>query len=354
MPTIEQFGQQQREIQQKEREANEPQGPGLNEILAHPEDSALFAKYLERGGDESQLLGVKLLAGELARNISREDFHALNEERKEFLAIRERAKNVREKLEKNFDGIINASPELRESTQVAGADAVRSAVIKRMDEIAITDPERFADLEGRLSGLAATEESVARGNERLDILRKQYGFTEQEYTKALKAREGGDPYALEDLIKSKMGSFKKAFTSYEDLTNQEEEIDTRQDIKNRLSAVNFALGNIGGALDTALFDDPKTREVLMAGFVKEKGPEKETSFAEMRKLSKKIYHPERIQAAWSQYESEHQNDDGFDRDAARTHFADAYAEQVVSKKRLGFWATIFRTMLSGGVQSILK
>jgi len=338
------------ETEQKEREATEPKGPALDEILAHPEDNTLFSKYLENGDDGDQILAGKLLAGELGAD----DFHALSEKRKGFLQVKEKAKNMRERLEKNMDGMINASPQLREIVQVAGMEAVRKAMIKRMDEIAITDPEGFADLEGRFNGLTAAEEVVGRGNERIAALCKEHGFTETEYTKALMAREAGDPYALEDLIKSKMGTFQKAFTSYEELTQTEGDIDTRQDIKARLSQVNWNLNNIGGALSTKMFEDPATKEILIANLKKEKGPDKDVSFAEMNGLLKRPGNPKAIRDAWENYQNEHSGDDGYTIEEARERFGNQYAERSVSKKRRGFWATIFRAMLAGSVREVIR
>ena len=63
MPTIERFGQQQRDAEKKE-----PEGPTLNEILAHPEENVLFGKYLKQsdGGDN-----ILLLAGEAAKRFEK-------------------------------------------------------------------------------------------------------------------------------------------------------------------------------------------------------------------------------------------------------------------------------------------
>ncbi len=350
MPAIEQFGQQQREMERKDREANEPQGPGLDEILAHPRDNALFSKYLENGNDEDQVLAAKLLAGKLEA----EDFRTLSEKRKSFLEVKERAKNVSERLEKNIDGIIAASPQMRDIAQVAGMDAIRKAVIKRMDEIAITDPGGFADLEGRFLGLTAAEASIGRGNERIAAIAKEQGFTEQEYARALMAREAGDPYALEDLIKSKMGAFKKTFTGYGELMRQGEEIDSREDIKNRLGLVNWNLNNIGGALSTKLFEDEATKEVLIANLKREREPQPDASFAQINELAKRPRDLATAQREWEKYNEMHENDPGYDITAAKSQFGAEYAERVLGKKRTGFWATIFRLMLSKGIESKLK
>jgi len=345
MPTIERFGQQQRDAEKKE-----PEGPTLNEILAHPEENVLFGKYLKQSDGGDNILAMKLYAGDLKK----EDFDALNEKRNEFLEIKERASKLKERFEKNIGGIISASPELKKIVNVAGEEGIRNAIIDRMDEIAITDPERFEDLESGFSGLTGAEESVARGNERIVALCKEWGFTEDEYTKALLARESGDPYALEDLIKSKMGAFKKTFTSYGELMDQGEEIDTRADIKNRLSAVNWNLGNIGGSLSTALFENEAVREMLVANLKGEKGPGKDTSFLEMKDMLKVPHTFEGLDTAWAKYQKEHEHDDGYAIEDARIQFGDEYAENLVPKKKRGFWASIFRTLLSGGIQKRLK
>jgi|GEM_PF-2327614 hypothetical protein len=351
MSAIEQFGQQQREMEWKDRETNEPQGPGLDEILAHPKDNALFSKYLENGNDEDQILAAKLLAGELGA----EDFHVLSEKRKSFLEVKERAKGVSERLEKNMDGIIAASPQMKEVAQVAGMDAVRKAVIKRMDEIAITDPEGFADLESRFLGLTEAEASIGRGNERIAAIAKEQGFTEQEYSQALMAREAGDPYALEDLIKSKMGVFKKTFTSYEELMRQGGEIDSREDIKDRLSLINWNLNNIGGALSAKLFEDKTAKEILVANFKRERGTQQpDASFSQINELAKRPRDLAAAQREWEKYKEAHESDPGYDIDVAKSQFGTEYAERALGKKRTGFWATIFRLMLSKGVESKLK
>ena len=350
MSTIEQFAQQQREVERKEREENEPQGPGLDEILAHPKDNALFSKYLENGSDADQILVAKLLSGELEA----EDFHILSEKRKSFLEVKEKAKNLSERLEKNIDGIIDASPKMREVVQVAGMDAVRKAIITRMDEIAITDPEGFADFESRFLGLTAAEESVERGNERIAAIAKERGFTDAEYTQALLSREAGDPYALEDLIKSKMGVFKKTFTGYEDLMRQGEDIDTRKDIKDRLSLVNWNLDNIGNTLSTKLFMDAATKKVLVANLKRERQPRPDTSFSQINELANRPRDIEAVQREWETYKNVHENDPGYDIDTAKSQFGTEYAERALGKKRTGFWATIFRLMLSKGIEGKLK
>lgn len=370
MAFIEDFGKQKRADEQAEREAREPKRIPLARITGDPAESRLFAAYLEQGevedvneGEEDpsrirldkKSLGEKLFKGE---ELTEADIDALYEETGKYFAIKERANAVRQRIEQNKDALVHASPEFRKIMELAGPGVVESALLDRFQEIAITHPEVLASLEGSFAKFSEAGRSIEAGNERIAAYCKEYNLTEDEYMAALRKREAGDPYALEDLVKSKMSAWKKLktkFGSYEEfMSGVSDDLDRRDYIKEKLAAADEGLAEAGGILRATLFGNKDAKQILEANLEHKEGPTPKMTFFEAREMLNTSFDEQKMRADWERYKTSHENDADFDVDAARKEFArDAISKKMPKKKR-GFWATVITAFLSSGLEEKLK
>jgi hypothetical protein len=358
MSFIEQFGQRKQEDEQVERAEREPKRISLAQILADEKESKLFSAYLEQGdtedNEDKKSLGKKLFKGE---ELSETDVDALYEETGKFFATKERADKIRQNLEENKEAIIHASPELRKIVELVGSEVVDAALLERFEEIAITHPEVLASLEDGFAKFSKAGESIEIGNERIDAYCKEYGFTEDEYLDALRRRED-DPYALEDLVKSKMGVWKKIkgkFGSYEDfMNNVNDDLDRRDYVKEKLAVADESLTEMGGILRKTLFQNKEAKQILEANLEHKEGPSEKMTFFEARGLLVAPRDEKEMKEDWAEYQKEHSGATDYNVDVARTNFAKEYASNKMPKKKSGFWATIFRTIFSASIEQKLK
>ncbi len=372
MSFTEDFGKKVREDEAAARAEQEPQRVPLGEVLRDERQSRLFAAYLEHGdfsdaeenaGEENldrirldkKSLGEKIFRGE---KLTEADVDALYEETGKFFAIKERADAVRQRLAANKEALVHASPKLREIVELAGPDVLEGGVLERFDEIAFTHPEILASLEAAMAKLDKAEESIAIGNERMAMLCKEYHLTEDEYKDALRRREDGDPYALEDLVKRKMTlkeKIKNKFTSYEAFMNiTQEDLDRRPYIKEKLAVANESLGEMGTVLRDTLFKDPEAKGILEANLERKANPEKKMTFDEARVMFSTPLDADETRQAWQEYQTAHAGDPNYDEDRARKVFSREYATKKTSNKKGGFWATVFHAFFAGHIEDQTK
>jgi hypothetical protein len=346
MPYIEDFGKKQAEVAQAEALKDEPQGPALSEILKDQEESRLFSIYLDNNADLN--LGMKILTGQL----NEQDMLELSEKRTGFLEKKGKANEIKEKLEKDMDRIIEASPDLKKISTVVGKEGIRKALTERVNDLAFTDPDWLTNMTEKYEGIAKTEKDIEWGNRSLADIAQEYGFTEVEYSKALQERPA-QPYAFEDLIKSKTGVIGKIFTTDKAMRAKVEELDQRDVIKKHIEALNGSLGELGGALQETLFKNPDSRAILTAELKGDALPEKEVSFSAMNGVLKS-YDFKKTQEIWDTYKKEHSAEDGFNMDAEYLSFMDRSAGEALSKKKKGFWATFARLILGNSLEKRIK
>jgi hypothetical protein len=373
MAFIEQFGQKKREDEQAARAESEPKRIPLAQILADKEQSRLFSAYLEQGevedvnGDEEDPSKIRLDKKSLGEKLfnrgelTEADVDALYEETGKFFAIKERAQRVRQAIEGNKDALIHASPELRKIVELAEPGVVDAALLERFEEISITHPEVLAALEGSFTKFSAANESIAMGNERIAAYCKEYNLTEDEYFEALRKRDAGEPYALEDLVKSKMSMFqrlKAKFGSYEDfMNNVNDDLDRRDYVKEKLAVADESLAEAGTILRTTLFHNKEAKQTLEANLEHKEGPAPKVTFVEARELFATPYgdaEREDVKARYKAYKKAHSGDQGYSDDRAREAVASSYIKEKVLKKKGGFWAVLFEGLFSSAIKKDLS
>lgn len=383
MDFTEDFGKKVREDEQAARAVEEPQRIPLGDVLRDEHMSRLLASYLEQGafedteendGEEDparirldkKSLGEKIYKGE---PLSEADVDALHEETGKFFEFKERADAVRARIEANKEALIHASPKLREIVELAGAGTFDSAIVSRFDEIAFAHPDILENLEDTLVGLDRAEASTAVGNERIAALCKEYRVTEDEYKAALRRREDGDPFALEDLVKSKrtrmeriMGKFN--FRSKQDPVSIlaedpdrkffEEDFDRRSYIREKLAETNESLAEMGTILRGALFTDQEAKGILEGSLERKPNPEKKLTFDEAREMFSIPLDKDEVVREWQTYQQDNANLPGYDVERARKTFSQEYAKKKTPKKKGGFWATVFNAFLSSGIEGMTR
>jgi hypothetical protein len=355
MAFIEKLRQKQGETAAAKAKEQEPQGPTLKEILANGEQSRLFGMYLEEQKESG--LAQKMMEGEL----SGDDLDALGERRKEFLEVTERVKEFREQLDaESVAEVVEASPDLQKIAELVGQEGIRDAVLKRLSELAIREPDRFANMNSAAEALRKTKKSVAEENENIEKLCKQYKVTEDEYMAAVQDR---NPKAVENLIEDKMGIFKKLWKERVSgsLEFDLKAADKTSVIKNRVAELDRDLAQLGGSLRSVLVENGSVRKALITNLKGEKVPQQEpgTNFSEANRSileaaekATKIPTAD-VQKEWEAYKQKHKGDTGFSVDEARGKFLSGYASSMTKNKK-GFWATIVESIIVSLMKSSVE
>ena len=213
MPIFEKFRRAEQEDKAKAvQDAGERkiEGPTVKQILADKEQSRLFGLHLEKQGNHE--LGARVISGQL----SPEEVVELSAERSNFLATMESVKAMRERLSsKNIEEIVASSPELQKIADAVGSKGLREAVLRDLERLAIADPEHFQNISDAMRDIEQTEALMEEEDKKVGAICRMYEIEESEYLVAI--RDKDNPNAVYDLVKSRMGWFKKHFKTPEAL-----------------------------------------------------------------------------------------------------------------------------------------
>jgi hypothetical protein len=350
MPIFEKFRKAEQEDKAKaaqEKGEKKIEGPTIKQILADKEQSRLFGMQLEEQGDNE--LAAKIISGQL----SPEEISELSADRQNFLATMESVKAVRERLSsKNIEEIVALSPELQEIAGSVGPQGIREAVLRDLERLAIKDPGHFREISWAIEDIEQTEASIKDEDKKVSEICKKYKIGESEYLEAV--RDNDNPNAIYDLVKSRMGWFKKHFSTPESIGAEIDGVSDRTaDIKRLSAEYDSRLGGIAEALRATITDNENVWNALIADMQGQRveKPEKEMAFSEF--MSAPV-NGEKIQSEWDAYKRAHAHDQGFSEEQAKADFASEYLDNNVLKKKKGFWSIVGKAVWESFIKGSLK
>jgi hypothetical protein len=336
MPIFEKFRKAEQEEKAKAAQGAEEkkiEGPTIKQILADKEQSRLFGMHLEEQGNHE--LGEKIISGQL----SPEEVSELSAERQNFLATMESVKAMRERLSsKNIEEIVASSPELQKIAASVGPQGIREAVLRDLERLAIEDPEHFKNISDAIENIELTEASIKEEDKKVSEICRKYGIGESEYLEAV--RDKNNPDAVYDLVRSRMGGFKKLFSKNETIDAEIDGVaDRTADIKRLSAEYDSRINGIGEALRATITGNEAVWTALVADLQgrSPERPEKEMSFSEFMNAPMS---GENIQSEWDAYKSAHEHDQGFSEEEGKADFASDYLDKNVAKKKKGFWSIV--------------
>lgn len=338
----------------KDKQANEP---SLTEILADNEKSTLFLICLEEQGEQE--LATNLLTGEL----SAADRAVLGEKRRLFLDRLEKAQNLQNGLGQYLEDSAKVNTELKKEADTAGTDVLRKVLVDKAISRSFRDPAWMESMSGIVEGREARKEAIAKNNKLISEYCQKHNIKEEEFAATLAVDGEGNPDALKQLVKDKMGIFTRIFTSDRGVMRIVGKLDQREAMKENLAAVNKDLNELGGALRETLLKDPQAEEALAAYIVGESPKKTDGSFQESKTALKEFEIPtkeaSRSQTEWNEKKAKGLTDiESFDIDRAYESFIDKAAEDSFQNKmgkgKPGFWATIFKLIMGKKLEAKIE
>ncbi len=349
MPIFEKFRKAEREDKEKAaQDAGEKkiEGPTIKQILADKEQSRLFGLHLEEQGNHE--LGEKIMSGQL----SPEEVGELSGERQNFLATMESVKTMRERLSsKNIEEIVASFPEFKRIADSVGPQGVREVILCDLERLAIQDPEHFQNINDAIEDMNRTETAMKEEDEKVSEICKKYKIGESEYLEAVRSK---DPNAVFDLVKSRMGWFKRHFNTPESLGAEiDGAADRTADIKRLSAEYENRINGIAEALHATITDNENVWNALVADLQGRKAekPERELAFSEFMNTP---MDGANIQGEWDTYRGAHEHDPGFSEDQAKSDFGSEYLDKNVTKKKKGFWSVVGKALWESFIQGNLK
>jgi len=350
MPIFEKFRKAEQEDNAKAAQGTggkKIEGPTIKQILADKEQSRLFGMHLEEQGNHE--LGAKIISGQL----SPEEVSGLSGERQNFLATMESVKAMRERLSsKNIEEVVASSPELQKIADSVGPQGIREAVLRDLERLAIKDPEHFKNVCAAIENMDLTEASMKEEDKKVSEICRKYGIGESEYLEAV--RDKDHPNAVYDLVKSRMGWFKKLTSKNETIDAEIDGVaDRTADIKRLSAEYGSRMNGIAEALRATITDNENVWNTLVADLQgrNTERPEKELSFSEFMNAP---MDGGNIQSEWDVYKSAHENDQGFSEDQAKADFASDYLDKNVLKKKSGFWSIVGKAVWESFIKGSLN
>ena len=355
MPISEKYTQWQDEENAKipgNAEPNELKGPTVKEILAHPEQSALFGTYLESEGDQE--LAKKIHEGDLTAA----DFAALAEKRQEYLSILERSKKIVNALDaRTLAQFAASSPELKTIMASVGPEGIKGAFAKHLPEIAITDRDRFAVIEDALGAIAESKKTIADRDKAMEEWCRENGVSENEYLLMLQNGNEGTKDVV-DAMRSQYGWWKKLTTRKSTQVREVfyDSLDTVRGIEKDREELSQNMERMGSLLHLAMMDNAAVKEALLADLRKDTVERKEPdmSFTEMKEGIKTVpVDTDELRDAYEVFQKADENKDLDEEDMLRK-FSRAYTGDRMKKKKKGFWATIFQDVYASRIENSFK
>lgn len=346
MSITEKYAQHQKDRREnfgeKDESKKEIEGPTLKEILANKEQQDLFGEYLETEGVKD--LGSKLAGPRL--EVDSNDFAALEEKRKGFLEILDRSKSITESLDANtLTKLVASSPELQTIAGMVGRDGIKAALSKHLPRAAITERQRFIDLEDALQQMAESKKKLDEEDEDIKKWCKENGIAEGEYLELLQT---GDPEKIVKLARSQYSLWQKIATRRKKQENEvhQQSLDNARDIEEYWERYEADMKDVGSLLQLTMMENPLIKESLVADLKKD-SPEKSEpnmSFAEMKEVRNSILQTkaskEELNSAFDVYRRGHQE---MNDDEALHGFSKAYTQDKLKGKK-GFWASILASL----------
>jgi len=329
------------EAERAEQEKKE-KGPSVTEILADDEKSKFFLIYLEE--QEEGELAHKLLEG----NLNAADRAVLEEKRGAFWERLEQAQKIKDSVGGDLENIIKVSPELQQEKKTAGIAALKKVLVDGSISRSFRDPAWMEVMSKKIEDRELGKKAIDLNNQIISEYCKKYNLKEEEFAATLALDDEESPEALKELIKGKMGFFRKIFTSHAELEEMADTIDRREAIKTGLALAENDLHELAGSLHEAL-QDPRAEQALAAHITGE-NPPKDPSFKESKAALKSYEIQDKevsaLQEVWDKKKEANKDNKSFDIDEEYGSFIEGAAENSVQNKvgkgKGGFWHAVFK------------
>ena len=129
-------------------------GPTIQEILHDPDDSKAFGQMLETKNDPSLTeFGARMRSGKL----DDADIKLAAKYRAEYLDTKDRAEKLNDMIDKRFDALRQASPDIDTLCKTFGQDNYVAVLKQGLSELAMRDPAEFKKIERKYAKLADAE-----------------------------------------------------------------------------------------------------------------------------------------------------------------------------------------------------
>lgn len=329
--------------EEKEDQAKHVKGDSLGQIMKDPKQVALFGAYLEHAGAHELFVEFSDRDVEV---LSKETQGKLAEFREGFLKTTQQAAETVKLLDvKNLNELISVSPELKTITNLNGTENVRKIIEEYLPELAVRNPEQFKDLSDAIKALSEKRSEIAEDEKKLTVFCRKYGIRQKEY---LKKMEEGDVEGSQELLRGKIGWWKKTVSKKARKAHENREVEggdilNEDGIKEHIDALNQDLAQLANVLGGVLGKNETFAKALTADLrgdsIEKKEPE--MPFSEIDQFAGT---DEEIKQAWGRYLFandiiDESSLDYFEHSDHVSEFTRQYQNNLLKKKK-GFWAGI--------------
>ncbi len=362
----------------KEHTTPPPQGHTLAEILQDEKRSDVFGKLLIR---EKQ---ADLAARVAQRELRADDIKLLEQYRLKFSEMITRSEQIgiwlaeKDKDEKgnpipgteNIIKFAQSNEDFEQVLNLLSPEKATKAIQGQLEEIAITDEERF-------NGLAIAMEThksylggeYKKTNDKVEKMCKDGQFTPQEYFAALAIEDpGGKEKALKQLARRSMSGFKKLVDALSPISSigrwanrgveKLEEAETS--LETSFAKLEEMQGEIGQLLFYSVAANTDMRNALTRELVGDKTKvEEKSGFGTAKEAG--TFDEEAYKTAWETYKDAEAYDatiNDYERDQIKDRFINDQKTKYKEKmKSRSVWGSIFTALFEGNInrkRDILK
>lgn len=341
--------QEAQEGKEQERPDTEEQKLSLKQILADPELSVLFGKYLE--GLQQEKLASRLMGARLKES----DIDVLEQIRKKFNEVLKRCRRVEQFLlsnERFFDRLLR-SPDLQKIANLVGKEELVNIVLGQLKELAVANPSAFRRIEQLLTSIEDIEKRIEERGERIQELASKWGIRESELLKVLQIADKQErEREIKRLMREGIGLIRYVIRylrggkiSLESLGHNRVQI---EQLLQQLDRMGIRLGT---ALAIAIKGREEMRKVLAEAIAGEEEPGKEEKmdFQKAREvLAPAPYLKEEILKKWEEWKRAHPRRLFYSDQEWVDVFGRRFVEDFVRKKvgeELSFWQIVAKSLL---------
>ena len=321
----------------------EETGPSLGDIAKDNKTSALFGSFLEHTSQKP--LAERFASRE---TLQADELTQLEENRKEFLNRIERAKNVIESLNPAFmDEIIKRVPELKDIVGLVGQDGIRTAIVERMNSVAIKDPDRFEDMAGAIEKLARTDKRIGASEKEVNDTASGYGVSSEAYRKALLI---SDPIErrrqIKELVDSQVSWFAKLTGGKNfkrGVSERVDQLDKGADIQMYLNELEDMEKQVGTTLLATLQENDDVRQALSA-LARGESAKEQVELLGMKEAQRLLMSEEELREEkgkeWEQFKKDNRWDNlttDDEKDKVRDTFFEKFVKEKTGRKQGLYW-----------------
>jgi len=362
---IDKYKEEQAKLEEEERRKNggpeeEKETMTLQEIISNHTNSDLFGKMLDTEGNpsENKALMERLAKGELKAD----DLDGLESHRKLFEERMNRVENVDEELtEEMVIEIGESNPDIKKIISLSKSGDVVKAVGTRLAELAMTDPDHFNEIAGKIERMQAVKRGGDKLDESINGYCKENGISGDEVAKLYAiGNESERKTALADLVRDSWGSglvgkLKRAFDRGDGSIKTVEQLESyKKKIDTILVTLDKRKRDIGTALATTISGNEVMLKALANAIKGE--PTKVEKGLGFKEAGAAMMKDEEVENEWEKRKADVVKNLGVANWAAvpnKINEADKFVadmEAEVKKRSRGggsFWAKIFSPIFHG-------